>query len=119
MTDRNTEALPLVEKSLALDPDNTAALHTKGVILLNYGESVGAEKSFDRALELDPTHVDSLYEKGRCLVRQNKIENALKYLEKAIELGGKEYVDKAKSEKNFDILKDDEKFVHMVKIYQS
>jgi hypothetical protein len=57
-----------------------------------------------------------MYEKARCLVRQDKIENALNHLEKAIDLGGKEYADKAKTEKDFEILRDDERFVNLVNI---
>jgi tetratricopeptide (TPR) repeat protein len=116
ITGKNKEALPLVEKSLELDPNNTAALHTKGIIFLNYNNYIEAEKWFDKVLKLDPYDVDGWYDKARCLIRQSKIENSLNHLEKAIRLGEKQYANKAKAEKDFEILRDDERFVNLVNI---
>jgi tetratricopeptide (TPR) repeat protein len=116
MMGRNNEALTLVNKSLVLDPNNINALHTKGVILLNSGDHVQAEKWFDKLLELNFEDVDGWYEKTRCLVREGKIENAINYIEKVVDIGGKEYADKAKTEKDFEGLRDNIRFNNLVNI---
>jgi len=56
---RNEEALPVIEKSLELDPKNALALDTKGFILYNLGKFEESIKNYDKAIELDPENDDA------------------------------------------------------------
>ena len=47
---------------------------------------------------------------------QRNIENALDHLEKAIELGGKEYANAAKTDKDFEVIREHKRFINLVNI---
>ena len=77
---RNEEALPLVQRSLELDPNNTDALDTIGFIFYNLGEYHKALEYFDLALKEEPNYVESLNHKHEVLQKlqeTNKSENGL------------------------------------------
>lgn len=74
---KHGEALQLIEKALALDP-NAAIFHFHyGNALDKAGESARAEASMRKALALNPNWVDALYNLGNCLRAQKKNDDAV------------------------------------------
>jgi tetratricopeptide (TPR) repeat protein len=110
------EATQSLDKAIEINPNDTETLYTKGTILISLGNYIEAERYFDEILKLDPTDANSLYGKACCLVKRDEIENALNYLEKAINLGGKEYADGAKTDKDFESIKNNGRFVNLVNV---
>lgn len=59
--ERYEEALELLDKALALDPENSDALHNKGVVLFSLGQREEAIELLDKAIEIDPENSDALH----------------------------------------------------------
>ena len=51
--------MPLVEKSLTIDPDNENFLDTKGFILISLGRYEEAIECFDRTLGINPDFTEA------------------------------------------------------------
>ncbi|WP_162910174.1 tetratricopeptide repeat protein [Azohydromonas sediminis] len=79
-------ALPLVEKSLQLDPTNPAVHNTLGNALLTLDRLDEALASYERALALNPDHADALYNRGNVLKRLNRPDEALASYDRALAL---------------------------------
>ena len=86
-TDRNEEALPIIEKSLELNSNNANAVEAKGFILYNLCKFDEAIKCYDKALEINPNHIDALYHKGLCLDRIGKGEGCKRVLRQSKRIG--------------------------------
>jgi CheY-like chemotaxis protein len=53
---RHRDALPYLEKAIALSPKNMERLCLAGEVKLNLGDAGGARACFQKALEIDPSH---------------------------------------------------------------
>jgi tetratricopeptide (TPR) repeat protein len=72
--DKNKEALPMIEKALSIDPNNTAALDTKGFILYNLERYQEAITYYDRALAIDPNYADAREHKALAIEKVGEKE---------------------------------------------
>jgi tetratricopeptide (TPR) repeat protein len=57
--DKNSEALPIIEKALDIDPGYARGLDTKGFILYNLQRYEEAITFYDRVLSMDPNNVQA------------------------------------------------------------
>jgi tetratricopeptide (TPR) repeat protein len=57
---RYEEAIPLLEASLQLQPDDVESLTQLGMVKSDLGELVEARRLLQRAVALDPAHVNAL-----------------------------------------------------------
>ena len=79
-------AIKLIDRILALEPDNRNALNYKGMMLLGQGEHKKADSCFSAILKKNPADKEALNNKAIALYGQGKSKEALKYVDKAIEL---------------------------------
>jgi tetratricopeptide (TPR) repeat protein len=86
----------LVNKTLARDPNNLAALEGEGLALYNLGNYIGAIKYYDKVLALNSSSVNALNNKGNALAKLGRYNEALINYKKALEaskgIGGRELV---------------------------
>lgn len=85
-TGRTQEALPLIERSLALRPKNVLFLTNTGLILQAIGDWKKAETIYRELTCLVPTNGKAWYSLGCTLLENNKIDEAEQAYRKAVEL---------------------------------
>jgi len=74
------------EESLILDPDHEDALAGLGEVLLKFGQTEAAVKSFRRILELGyQDDVDLMLQSGRALFREGLIDEAKEFFDIAVQ----------------------------------
>ena len=75
------QATPVLERLVAIDPENAAAHYMLGQNLLRQGKSVEAIAHWKTAVKLDPQNSSSLYNLARALAKSNDPE-AQEYMER-------------------------------------
>jgi adenylate cyclase len=106
----------LVEPVLARDPDNGAALAFVALSLAALGELERARGWIERAKLLDPDNLYMRYNLAWPLIAFFKDkEAALDLLEPALARSGRNLVSLAMADRNLDPLRDDRRFVEMLK----
>jgi len=111
--ERYDDALADFNRSLELGPDGPDTLYNRGTILLKLERYDDALADFNRSLELRPDHPATLYNLACLFSLRGKADDALAYLEKAID-GDKKYREMAKTDKDFDNIRDDPHFKKLV-----
>ncbi|MFB2938792.1 tetratricopeptide repeat protein [Aerosakkonemataceae cyanobacterium BLCC-F154] len=91
-------------------PDDHEAWHNRGVALVNLGKWEEAIDSYDKAIELKPDDHKAFYSKACCYALQNNANLAIQNLEQAINLNTDEYQKMAKTDTNFDSIRNDAGF---------
>lgn len=71
-----TQAIPLVEKALELDPDLANAIAARASVRLLLGDFTGAEEGFRTAIALSPNYSGAWSNLGFSLLRQSRLEEA-------------------------------------------
>jgi tetratricopeptide (TPR) repeat protein len=95
---------------LEFKPDDDTAWNNRGNALRNLGRYEDAIASFDKALEFKPDDDTAWYNKACSYGLQRNIEQALKNLQQAINLNPDKYREMAKTDSDFDSIRDDEQF---------
>ena len=70
--------------------------------------------SFDKALEIKPDHANAFYNKACCYSLQNNIEQAIENLKQAIKLNPKEYIEMAKTDTDFNSIRNHNSFQKLI-----
>ena len=83
---KHDEAIKVFNRSIEINPENSAALSNKGVALYNLGKHNEAIKSFDRAIIINPECADFWSNKGATLHDLGKHDEALEACKKSIEI---------------------------------
>jgi tetratricopeptide (TPR) repeat protein len=83
---RLTNALELIDKQLAIRPDNQPALMAKGITCLQISNYVGAVQSLSKLISLETTnfsgtHYSALYTRSQAFLEAGRLESAQKDLE--------------------------------------
>src|SRR5690606_5290429 len=73
-------------KVLIAEPNNTEALHGKGLTIDNFGNHTEAVDIYDKILEIEPDNMDALASKGVVLYNTGNKEEAIKNFEKVLTL---------------------------------
>jgi tetratricopeptide (TPR) repeat protein len=107
------EAIVQYCKALDLCPIYVEAWYNKGLALHNLGKHKEAIACYDEALEIKPDYVGARYNRACSKVKIRDIENALADLKKAVEIN-KDYIRIAKQDKDFESIRDDERFKALV-----
>lgn len=108
------EALNCCDKVLEKEEANIAALGLKAIVLSKLNRYEDAIKCCDKILEIDQNNALAWYNKACFKAKLGESDDALKCLEKAVEIDEK-YVEIAKNEEDFSNLKDNKKFLDLVK----
>ncbi|BAZ70092.1 TPR repeat-containing protein [Fischerella sp. NIES-4106] len=69
--------------------------------------------SYDQAVEIKPDDHQAWYNKACCYALQRNIEQAIEYLREAINLNP-EYREMAKTDSDFDGIREDERFQELI-----
>jgi tetratricopeptide (TPR) repeat protein len=107
---RHEEAIASYDENLKFKPGNYRAWYNRGVALGNLGRFEEAIGSFNKALELKPDYADAFYNEACCYALQGNVEQAIKNLQQAINLIPDEYREDAKTDSDFDSIRDSERF---------
>lgn len=83
-TRRFDEAATLVDRALALAPDDPAYLNTRGLILLAAGDGAAAETAFRQAIDAKPDFALAWSNLARALLRGERTLDAIEALRRAI-----------------------------------
>ncbi|REJ47589.1 MAG: tetratricopeptide repeat protein [Microcystis flos-aquae DF17] len=106
---RLAEAIASYDRALEFKPDFHEAWYNRGNALGNLGRFEQAIASYDRALEINSNYANTYYNKACCYGLQNNVELAIENLQRAINLDV-EYQDMAKTDKDFEQIRGDERF---------
>ncbi|MGI8503877.1 MAG: TPR end-of-group domain-containing protein, partial [Hassallia sp.] len=98
------------DKALAIKPDDHDAWYKRGIALDNLGRLEDAIASYDQALEFKPDKDSAFYNKARCYALQGNIEQAIENLQVAINLNPEKCGEWAKTDSDFDSIREDERF---------
>jgi tetratricopeptide (TPR) repeat protein len=106
---RLAEAIASWDRALEIKPDYPDAWYGRGFALGNLGRFEQAIASYDQAIKINSNYADAYYNKACCYGLQNNVELAIENLQRAINLDV-EYQDMAKTDKDFEQIRGDERF---------
>jgi tetratricopeptide (TPR) repeat protein len=106
---RLEQAIASYDRALEIKPDYHEAWYNRGVALGNLGRFEQAIASYDRAIKINSNYANAYYNKACCYGLQNNVELAIENLQRAINLDV-EYQDMAKTDKDFEQIRGDERF---------
>jgi len=108
------KALNCFDKILEKEKDNIDALNLKAIALSKLTRYQEAIECCDKILRIDRNNAAAWYNKARFKAKLGESERALKCLEKAVEMDQK-FIEIAKNEKDFANLRDNRKFLDLIK----
>ncbi|MCH7510921.1 MAG: tetratricopeptide repeat protein, partial [Chloroflexi bacterium] len=106
-------ALAADDRALQLRPDDPESLMGRGVALGDMGRYQEALQTYERALQLRPDNPGTLYNRACLYSLWSKPDEALEDLRRAIG-ADPEYRDKARTDSDFDNIRDDPRFRELV-----
>ncbi|MEH2054633.1 MAG: tetratricopeptide repeat protein [Nostoc sp.] len=107
-------AINSYDQVLEIKPDDYLAWYAKGYALVNLENYEQAIASYDQVLKLKPDAREAWYNKASCYALQGNIEQALENLQQAINLSHEKYREIAKSDSDFDSIREDERFQALI-----
>lgn len=108
------EAIACYEKALKIQPDDPDYWNDMGLALVNIERYEEAMTAYDRAIEIKPDYNWSWYNKACCYAVQGNTELAIINLQQAINLDGKECIEWAKTDTDFDSLRKSDRFQELI-----
>jgi len=110
---RNEEAIASYDKAIEIKPDYHEAWINRGDALFKLEQYEAAIASYDKAIEIKPDLHQAHYNKACCYALQDNRESAIASLQRAIELD-KSYREMAKTDTDFDGIRDSEQFQALI-----
>ncbi|MEH2240748.1 tetratricopeptide repeat protein [Nostoc sp.] len=111
---RYEEAIAFLDKTLKFKPNYYLAWNKRGAALCNLGRYEEALKSIDQALKFKSDFHLAWYNKACCYALQGNIKQVLENLQEAINLSPDKYRLMAKSDSDFDGIREDERFKSLI-----
>ncbi|MTJ15857.1 tetratricopeptide repeat protein [Dolichospermum sp. UHCC 0299] len=111
---RYEEAISSYDKAVEFKPDYHQAWNNRGISLGNLGRYEEAISSYDEAVEFKPDDHQAWYNKAYSYSLQGNIEQAIENLKTAINLHP-EVREWAKTDSDFDAIREDERFQELIK----
>jgi tetratricopeptide (TPR) repeat protein len=111
---RYEEAIASYDKALQFKPDNDSAWYNRGIALGRLGRYEEAIASYEKALQFNSTKHEAFYNIARSYALQANTEAAIVNLNRAIALNPDKYRDMAKTDSDFDSIRQDERFQSLV-----
>jgi tetratricopeptide (TPR) repeat protein len=111
---RYNEAIASYDRALKVKPDYHEAWNNRGIALSYLGRYNEAIASFDKALQIMPDAPNAFYNKACAYALQSNLEAALENLSKAVALNPDKYLAMAKTDSDFDAIREDERFQALV-----
>jgi tetratricopeptide (TPR) repeat protein len=107
------EALADYNLSLKLMPDNAGTLYNRGITYARLGRYDEAFTDFNLSLKLRPDNADTFYNMACTYSLMVRTSDAINYLKQAISKD-KKYIDMAKTDKDFDNIRNDPRFQKLI-----
>jgi len=107
------------DRAIQLGGNKPLLLVNKGIVLSRAGEYSQAMKLFDGVIRKHPEKEEGYYGKACCYARQGDTEQAIAALQRAIEIAPRRCCVEARSNPDFDSLRNDEQFISLVGESQS
>ncbi len=108
------QAIASYDQALKFKPDYYYAWNSRGYVLDKLGQYEQAIASYEQALKFQPDYHQAWYNKACNYALQGNIEQAIENLEKAIHLNPDECREMAKTDSDFDSIREDERFVALI-----
>ncbi|WP_225902937.1 tetratricopeptide repeat protein [Pseudanabaena yagii] len=109
---RYEEAISSYDKALEIKPDYHYAWSSRGYAFLRLGKFDEALASFEKEMEFNEG--SAYYDKACFYVVQNQIDEAILNLQKTIEIDSEEYLNRAKTDSDFDNIRHDPRFQALI-----
>ncbi|MGM0533109.1 MAG: tetratricopeptide repeat protein [Campylobacterota bacterium] len=103
----------IYDQILALDPNNVEALTYKADAVLDLGEKEWALNLSNQALEIDDSYAYSFWQRACVNAELQNVENAISDISAAVTLSPS-LLNDIETEKSFDYIREDERFVKFV-----
>jgi tetratricopeptide (TPR) repeat protein len=107
---RLEEAVASFDQALKIKPDKDEAWYNRGIALADLGRLEEAVASYDQALKIKPDFHEAWYNKAYSYALQGNVEQAIENLQQAINLSPDKYREMAKTDSDFDKIREDERF---------
>jgi len=107
-------AINSCDRAIELGGNQPILLVNKGIVLSRAGEYSQAMKLFDRLIRKHPEKEEGYYGKACCYARQGDTEQAIAALQKAIQIAPRRCSREARSNPDFDSLRNDQQFISLV-----
>jgi len=111
---RFEEAIASYDQALKFKPDDHEAWYNRGIVLRKLGRFEEAIASYDQALKIKPDYHQAWYNKACYYALKGNIEQVLENLQQAINLNPDEYRKMAKTDSDFDGIREDERFQALI-----
>ena len=111
---RIEEAISSYDQALKIKPDKYEPWNNRGVALWDLGQIEEAISSYDQTLKIKPDGTRIFYNKACCYALQGNVEQAIENLQQAINLSPDKYREMAKTDSDFDSIRDDERFQALI-----
>jgi tetratricopeptide (TPR) repeat protein len=111
---RYEDAIASYDRAIEIKPDFHEAWNNRGNVLGNLGRYEDAIASFNKAIEIKPDDREAWYGKACCYALQGNVEQAIENLQQAIELNPEESREMAKTDSDFDNIREDERFQALI-----
>ena len=111
---RYEEAVASYDQALKIKPDYDLAWNNRGIALRDLGRYEEAVASYDQALKIKPDKDSAWYGKACSYALQGNVELAVENLQKAIHLSPDKYREMAKTDSDFDSIREDERFQTLI-----
>ncbi len=108
------EAIASYDKAIQFKPDYHQAWNNRGIAQSDLEEYREAIASYDKAIEIKPDDHLAWYNKACCYAKQDNLEEALENLKQAIALNPKKCREDAKTDSDFDKIREDERFKTLI-----
>jgi tetratricopeptide (TPR) repeat protein len=110
MLGRLNQGIASFEQATQIKPDFHDAWYIQGMGFSALGRLEEAIASYDKALEIQPNDANTFYGKACCYALQGNVDLAIENLQQAINLNPDKYREIAKTESDFDSIREDNRF---------
>ncbi|MDJ0617778.1 MAG: tetratricopeptide repeat protein [Calothrix sp. MO_192.B10] len=108
------KAITAIDKAINLQPQKALFRANRGIILARAGRYAEAITDCEQAIKQDPKDEGGYYAKACCFALQGEVEQATDYLKQAIDIAPHRSRIEAKTNPDFDNIRDDERFRALV-----
>jgi len=108
------EAIVRYDKAIKIQPNFSKAWNNRGLALSALRHYPEAIASYDKALEIQPNDANTFYGKACCYAWLGNVDLAIDNLQQAINLNPDKYREIAKTESDFDSIREDNRFQALI-----
>jgi tetratricopeptide (TPR) repeat protein len=114
MLGRINQGMASFDQATQIKPDFHDAWYIQGMGFSALGRLEEAIASYNQALEIKPNYVNCFYGKACCYSLQCNVDLAIENLQQAINLNPNEYREAAKTDSDFDSIREDNRFQALI-----